>query len=262
MSAALKDPAQKNNRDYVDIIIALGMAKEGFDWIWCEHALTVGYRSSLTEIVQIIGRATRDAKGKTAFRLALDTEGQQNQVKEFRITQLLGGKFENEASDPLSPVLTCVEANKDGTLVWAESPVDTNPWRRSRVVVKRPGDVFAHALPGERVKAGQVLAHVYSPDVRAAFEELLRVSDEVGQCLGQSARTLAESGSWSQVADVAGTSHLSADLKFGTVSATRRVNFFLASAASTDVPSVHWPCASGGPTGRPRNTGGISMCSS
>ena len=44
------------------------MAKEGFDWIWCEHALTVGYRSSLTEIVQIIGRATRDAPGKTSAR--------------------------------------------------------------------------------------------------------------------------------------------------------------------------------------------------
>lgn len=68
VSAALKDPAQKNNRDHVDIIIALGMAKEGFDWIWCEHALTVGYRSSLTEIVQIIGRATRDAEGKTRAR--------------------------------------------------------------------------------------------------------------------------------------------------------------------------------------------------
>jgi len=65
---ALKDPAQKNNRDHVDIIIALGMAKEGFDWIWCEHALTVGYRSSLTEIIQIIGRATRDAPGKPRAR--------------------------------------------------------------------------------------------------------------------------------------------------------------------------------------------------
>ena len=52
-------------RDDVDIIIALGMAKEGFDWIWCEHVLTVGYRGSLTEVVQIIGRATRDAPGKT-----------------------------------------------------------------------------------------------------------------------------------------------------------------------------------------------------
>jgi superfamily II DNA or RNA helicase len=65
---ALKDPAQKNNRDHVDVIIALGMAKEGFDWIWCEHALTIGYRSSLTEIVQIIGRATRDAEGKERAR--------------------------------------------------------------------------------------------------------------------------------------------------------------------------------------------------
>lgn len=65
VSTALKNPIHKNNRDHVDIIIALGMAKEGFDWIWCEHALTVGYRASLTEIVQIIGRATRDAPGKT-----------------------------------------------------------------------------------------------------------------------------------------------------------------------------------------------------
>ena len=68
--SALKDPAHKNDRDHVDVIIALGMAKEGFDWIWCEHALTIGYRSSLTEIVQIIGRATRDAKGKERSRFA------------------------------------------------------------------------------------------------------------------------------------------------------------------------------------------------
>lgn len=60
--ASLRD---LKNRDDVDIIIALGMAKEGFDWIWCEHALTVGYRGSLTEVIQIIGRATRDAPGKT-----------------------------------------------------------------------------------------------------------------------------------------------------------------------------------------------------
>ncbi len=68
VSAALKMPEAKTNRNYVDIIIALGMANEGFDWISCEHALTVGYRSSLTEIIQIIGRATRDAKGKTHAR--------------------------------------------------------------------------------------------------------------------------------------------------------------------------------------------------
>ncbi|HTN07955.1 DEAD/DEAH box helicase [Agriterribacter sp.] len=49
----------------IDIIIALGMAKEGFDWPFCEHALTIGYRGSLTEIIQIIGRATRDSYNKT-----------------------------------------------------------------------------------------------------------------------------------------------------------------------------------------------------
>ncbi len=68
IQSSLRSPKIKTDRDYVDIIIALGMAKEGFDWIWCEHALTVGYRSSLTEIVQIIGRATRDAPGKTKAR--------------------------------------------------------------------------------------------------------------------------------------------------------------------------------------------------
>lgn len=51
--------------DEMDLIIALGMAKEGFDWPFCEHALTVGYRGSLTEIVQIIGRTTRDSPNKT-----------------------------------------------------------------------------------------------------------------------------------------------------------------------------------------------------
>jgi len=51
--------------DDMDLIIALGMAKEGFDWPYCEHALTVGYRGSLTEIIQIIGRATRDSDNKS-----------------------------------------------------------------------------------------------------------------------------------------------------------------------------------------------------
>ena len=52
------------DKDAVDVIIALGMAKEGFDWPFAEHALTVGHRSSLTEVIQIIGRVTRDAQGK------------------------------------------------------------------------------------------------------------------------------------------------------------------------------------------------------
>lgn len=50
--------------DDMDLIIALGMAKEGFDWPFCEHALTIGYRGSLTEVIQIIGRCTRDSDNK------------------------------------------------------------------------------------------------------------------------------------------------------------------------------------------------------
>lgn len=70
--------------DDLDIIIALGMAKEGFDWVWCEHVLTIGYRSSLTEVIQIIGRATRDSENKTHAQftnLISQPEAEQEDVK-------------------------------------------------------------------------------------------------------------------------------------------------------------------------------------
>jgi superfamily II DNA or RNA helicase len=117
VSAALKDPAQKNNRDHVDIIIALGMAKEGFDWIWCEHALTIGYRASLTEIVQIIGRATRDAPGKTRARftnLIAEPDASEETVTEavndtlkaiaasLLMEQVLAPRFEFKPKNPAS----------------------------------------------------------------------------------------------------------------------------------------------------------------
>jgi superfamily II DNA or RNA helicase len=115
VSAALKDPKQKDNRDHVDIILALGMAKEGFDWIWCEHALTIGYRSSLTEIVQIIGRATRDAKGKICARFTnliaepdaaeqVVTEAVNDTLKAIAASllmeQVLAPRFEFRAKNP------------------------------------------------------------------------------------------------------------------------------------------------------------------
>ncbi len=73
-----------NSLDDMDIIIALGMAKEGFDWEYCEHALTVGYRGSLTEIIQIIGRATRDSSNKTHAQftnLIAQPDAEDDQVK-------------------------------------------------------------------------------------------------------------------------------------------------------------------------------------
>ncbi|OUO21107.1 ATP-dependent helicase [Alistipes sp. An31A] len=64
--AALQSYLQRMDRkDALDILIALGTAKEGFDWQWCEVCLTIGMRASMTEVVQIIGRCTRDCEGKT-----------------------------------------------------------------------------------------------------------------------------------------------------------------------------------------------------
>jgi hypothetical protein len=129
VSAALKDSAQKNNRDYVDIIIALGMAKEGFDWIWCEHALTVGYRSSLTEIVQIIGRATRDAPGKTRSRFtnliaepdaaqAAVTEAVNDTLKAIAASllmeQVLAPRFEFRPKNPTNVATPGLDYGPDG----------------------------------------------------------------------------------------------------------------------------------------------------
>tara|TARA_Y100000768_G_scaffold388596_1_gene385449 strand:- start:637 stop:2565 length:1929 start_codon:yes stop_codon:yes gene_type:complete len=69
--------------DDVDIIIAMAMAIEGFDWPYCEHALTIGYRASLTQVIQIIGRATRDSENKEHSQftnLILEPDASSNKV--------------------------------------------------------------------------------------------------------------------------------------------------------------------------------------
>ena len=129
VTAALKNPAQKNNRDHVDIIIALGMAKEGFDWIWCEHALTVGYRSSLTEVVQIIGRATRDAPGKIRARftnLIAEPDASEEAVTEavndtlkaiaasLLMEQVLAPRFDFTPKSPISGPISGFEYGDNG----------------------------------------------------------------------------------------------------------------------------------------------------
>ena len=129
VATALKDPTQKNNRDHVDIIITLGMAKEGFDWIWCEHALTIGYRSSLTEIVQIIGRATRDAPGKTCSRftnLIAEPDATEGAVTEaindtlkaiaasLLMEQVLAPRFEFKPKHPTNQATPGFDYGEDG----------------------------------------------------------------------------------------------------------------------------------------------------
>ncbi|MDF7639282.1 DEAD/DEAH box helicase family protein [Lactobacillus sp. ESL0791] len=77
--------------DDLDIIIALNLAKEGFDWPWAEQALTIGYRRSLTEIVQIIGRVTRDSSNKThaQFTNMIEQPDAKNSDVQYAVNQIL-----------------------------------------------------------------------------------------------------------------------------------------------------------------------------
>ena len=88
------DPKSRNNiqaylqkmkkAEDMDIIIALGTAKEGFDWAWCEMCLTIGVRGSLTEVIQIIGRCTRDCEGKETAKfvnMIAMPDAEQDEVK-------------------------------------------------------------------------------------------------------------------------------------------------------------------------------------
>jgi superfamily II DNA or RNA helicase len=52
------------NRQKLDVVIALGMFKEGADWEFAERSIIIGYRGSLGELVQITGRLFRDIPGK------------------------------------------------------------------------------------------------------------------------------------------------------------------------------------------------------
>lgn len=54
----------RDNPEALDAIIALGMFKEGADWIWADRSIIVGPRASFVDVIQMIGRLFRDAKGK------------------------------------------------------------------------------------------------------------------------------------------------------------------------------------------------------
>ena len=63
------------------------------------------------------------------------------------------------------------------------------------------------ALAQQARQAVEALARLSDP---AAFSELLRLSALVGECLGVSARSLAEGGSWAHVGEAAGVTRQAA----------------------------------------------------
>ena len=123
MQTALRNPVEQSR---VDIIIALGTAKEGFDWPAAEHAITIGYRGSLTEIIQIIGRVTRDHPGKavaTFTNLIAEPKADDSQVV-VAVNQMLKAISVSLAMEQaLSPKFKFVPKHSDNDPTMHEDPV-------------------------------------------------------------------------------------------------------------------------------------------
>ncbi|MDY0747950.1 ATP-dependent helicase [Paucibacter sp. R3-3] len=173
-------------RDDVDIIIALGMAKEGFDWIWCEHALTVGYRGSLTEIIQIIGRATRDAPGKSHAQftnLIAEPDAAEERVADavnnmlkaiacsLLMEQVLAPNFKFRAKDDSDEIdgsrrETNIIFDKDGSASVAILGFKEPSTERSRQIIETDlADLTAAIFQDDSVLRASLSPDEYAPEV-------------------------------------------------------------------------------------------------
>ena len=173
------------HRDDLDIIIALGMAKEGFDWVWCEHALTVGYRGSLTEVIQIIGRATRDAPGKPHAQFtnliaepdaAADhvSEAVNNMLKAIACSllmeQVLAPNFkfktktDSDDFDGNRPAIDIVYPDADSTIAIKGFHEPSTP-RVAQIIESDLSDLTATILQDETVLRAAMNPAEYAPEV-------------------------------------------------------------------------------------------------
>lgn len=185
------------NRDAVDIIIALGMAKEGFDWPFAEHALTVGYRASLTEVIQIIGRVTRDSPGKEHAQftnLIAEPDATTDEVKvsvnnmlkaitaSLLMEQVLAQNFtfkaKNSGEDAVAPGVLRIKGFKEPTTERVTQIVETDLNDLKATILQ--DDTFAKAAAGSldpevtnKVLIPKIIRERY-PDLDEAQVEELR----------------------------------------------------------------------------------------
>jgi len=154
------------NRDAVDVILALGMAKEGFDWPVAEHTLTVGYRASLTEVIQIIGRVTRDSPSKEHAQftnLIAEPDASQSEVKvsvnnmlkaitaSLLMEQVLAQNFEFKTKRtrddaPTPPGVIKIKGFKEPTTARVKQIVETDLNDLKATILQ--DDTFAKAAAG------------------------------------------------------------------------------------------------------------------
>lgn len=146
---------QMRQANQLDILIALGMAKEGFDWPWAEQALTIGYRRSLTEIVQIIGRVTRDSSNKTHAQFTNMIE--QPDAKD------------GEVQYAVNSILKAITASLLMEQVLAPE-IHLRPRKHKKDVSSgNGGDIFVRGLKEPSTKAVRSIIENDMPDLKAAI---------------------------------------------------------------------------------------------
>ena len=104
----------------IDVIVALGMFKEGANWKHAEECLIVGYRGSLVELIQCMGRLFRDKEGKThvsVYQLLPFSFHQVKDKEKFRegLNTLMKGIFASMLlEDVLLPLTVPMPSKKKG----------------------------------------------------------------------------------------------------------------------------------------------------
>uniref|UniRef100_E6Q0T2 Putative DNA helicase / endonuclease n=1 Tax=mine drainage metagenome TaxID=410659 RepID=E6Q0T2_9ZZZZ len=161
-------------REDLDIIIALGMAKEGFDWIWCEHVLTVGYRNSMTEVIQIIGRATRDAEGKTHAQFTnlvaepleeqtTVTDAVNNMLKAISVSlimeQVLAPNFNFKSRVPETPA----EEPKSGVPIQVKGLQEPSTDRVRQIIAEQLDELKIDIIQDPLIRLVTVQPDVFTP---------------------------------------------------------------------------------------------------
>ena len=186
-SKALDALRDVDSPDDVDMVIALGMAKEGFDWPYCEHALTVGYRGSLTEVIQIIGRATRDSDDKVHAQFTNlipepDTDRDHvvdavnNMLKAISVSLLMeqvlapninwkthsdSDNLDGQARVKIEPETSGQDHVTINIKVMAKPPSE----RAAQIVQNDINDLFAEVYMDSKVMTAAACPEVYSPEV-------------------------------------------------------------------------------------------------
>ncbi len=141
--------------DQLDILIALGMAKEGFDWPWAEQALTIGYRRSLTEIVQIIGRVTRDSSNKTHAQFTNMIE--QPDAKDGEVQYAVNSILKAITASLLMEQVLAPEIHLKARKHKTDKSSDNG------------GDIFVRGLKDPSTKAVRSIIENDMPDLKAAI---------------------------------------------------------------------------------------------